>query len=584
MDTPGNPPRTTWHTTESPAGKSYFYSVAAYLIRVGAEPQVIYDPDSDLIGQFGPLTKSGRALRNDGSRRTNREGKDNIQVEVLGRASSPWTKGFDPAKKPNFRKLLAAGRAHGIPDVWPAGKPLATAAAVAKAGRSRETWQSKGGHFSHGQVPGNCVTADTLILCADLTWRPAGDLVVGDELIAFHEDAPDQQGRRFQRAVVEANELRRDVLYQVNTAEGKVRCNAEHPWLVRRKRGNGQEWGRWAWVKTSELAPGDEVMHVLHPWETERTWEAGWLAGMYDGEGSLSVNQRGVFLNCAQRVSDTADRMLLEIKSRVPAFSLKRAQRGLGRTEMVSVTIQKRVDVMRMLGIVRPPRLLVKADAVWEDGSLGRTATRVAIDSIEPCGTGVIAALSTSSRTYIAGGFAMHNTHWDPGAIDTAIVPGKPAGSPADPGGETGTQSGTGSYTVRKGDTLTSIAKAHGTTTAKLTSLNSLKDPDKLVPGQTLKVPAKKPAAPLYEPFPGADFFHGGRNSKVITAMGIRLEAEGCGKYADGPGPDWTNADRRSYAAWQKKYSKANNLGWTDADCNGIPGKKSWDGLKVPKV
>lgn len=155
MDYPNNPPRATWHTTESPAGRTYFYSIAAYLIRIGAEPQVIYDCDSDLLGQFGPLTQSGRALKNDGSRRTNREGKVNIQVEVLGKAASPWTKGFDPAKKPNYRKLIAAMRAHGIPDLWPAGKPPATAAAAAKGTRSRTTWQTKGGHYAHAHVPGN---------------------------------------------------------------------------------------------------------------------------------------------------------------------------------------------------------------------------------------------------------------------------------------------------------------------------------------------------------------------------------------------------------------------------------------------
>ncbi|MFW3477355.1 hypothetical protein [Streptomyces microflavus] len=123
MDTPGNPPRFTWHSTESPAGGSYLTSISAYLIRVGAESQVVYDPITDGLVQLGPLTKSGRALRNDGSRRTNREGKVNIQVEVLGKASQPWTKGFDPAKKPNYRKLLAAGRAHGIPDTWRQGSP-----------------------------------------------------------------------------------------------------------------------------------------------------------------------------------------------------------------------------------------------------------------------------------------------------------------------------------------------------------------------------------------------------------------------------------------------------------------------------
>jgi LysM repeat protein len=325
MDTPHNPPRTTWHTTESPAGASYFRSVAAYLIRVGAEPQVIYDPVSDSLGQFGPLTQSGRALRNDGSRRTNREGKVNIQVEVLGRASQPWTKGFDPATKPNFRKLLAAGRAHGIPDTWPAGKPAGTAAAAARGSRSSTTWQTRGGHYGHSQVPGN--------------------------------------------------------------------------------------------------------------------------------------------------------------------------------------------------------------------------------------------------------------DHWDPGAIDTAIVPGKPASEPGTGGTGTTTGTGTGTYTVKKGDTLSAIAKAHSTTVAKLTSLNSLADPDDLAIGQKLKVPAKAPTKPLYEPFPGAEFFHGGRHSPIITALGRRLVQLGFGRhYKNGPGPDWTNADRNNVRDFQ--LSRDDLKG----DADGIPGPKTWAALKIPKL
>lgn len=150
-DSPSKPPRTVWHTTESPAGGGYFTSIAAYLIRVGSEPQVIYDPVTDRLGQFGPLTQSGRALANGGSYRTNRTGKVCVQVEVLGYAKSPWTNGFDPARKPNYRRLIAAMRAHGIPDVWPVGKPPATASAATK--RPKTTWESKGGHYAHGQVP-----------------------------------------------------------------------------------------------------------------------------------------------------------------------------------------------------------------------------------------------------------------------------------------------------------------------------------------------------------------------------------------------------------------------------------------------
>ncbi|WP_329131566.1 peptidoglycan-binding protein [Streptomyces sp. NBC_01476] len=148
MDHPESGARFTWHTTESPAGGDYFSGVAAYLIRVASEPQVIYDPPTDRVGQFGPLSKSARALKNDASRRTNREGLVNIQVEVLGYAAKPWTQGFDPSKKVNWQRLLAAGRDWGIPDTWPAGPP-------SKANRNRGTWQSKAGHYGHIHVPGN---------------------------------------------------------------------------------------------------------------------------------------------------------------------------------------------------------------------------------------------------------------------------------------------------------------------------------------------------------------------------------------------------------------------------------------------
>ncbi|MFD9443427.1 peptidoglycan-binding protein [Streptomyces sp. NPDC060001] len=323
MDTPGNPPRVVWHTTESPAGGNYFASIAAYLIRVASEPQVIYDPVTDKLGQFGPLTKSGRALKNDGSRRTNREGKVCIQVEVLGRAANPWTKGFDPAAKPNFRKLLAAARAHGVPDVWPAGKPKGTAAEVAKGSRSRNTWQSKGGHYGHGHAPGN--------------------------------------------------------------------------------------------------------------------------------------------------------------------------------------------------------------------------------------------------------------SHWDPGAIDTAIVPGKPSGAPA-PGTGGGTSSTT-TYTVKDGDTVSSIAKAHRTTVGEISALNQLANPDKLSIGQKMKVPALPAPKPSYEPFPGVTFFHGGRNSPIITALGRRLVALGFGRhYNNGPGPDWTNADKRNVRDFQLSRDDLK------ADADGIPGPMTWAALKIPKV
>ena len=357
--TPGNPARTVWHTTESPAGAAYFTSIAAYLIRVGSEPQVIYDPVTDRLGQFGPLTQSGRALKNDGTRRTNREGKVCVQVEVLGKASSPWTKGFDPAGKPNYRKLIAGMRAHGIPDVWPAGKPGATAAAVAKGARSRTTWQNKGGHYGHAHVPGNS------------HWDPGA-------------------------------------------------------------------------IDTS-IVPGPAVVT-----------EAG------SDSGSSPVTDKDAFPGTAK----------------------------------------------------------------FGTGANNAYVTRL----------GQMLVQRGGKRFYIQG-----------------------------PGPKWGTadKNATRAFQEAQGWTGADANGIPGATTWNL-----------LVDGKGKNIPA----LPQHEPFPGEGFFHGGRHSPVITAMGRRLEAEGCAVYQNGPGPNWTNADRQSYRRWQQK------LGYTGSAADGIPGQKSWDALKVPNV
>jgi hypothetical protein len=92
--------------------------------------------------------------------------------------------------------------------------------------------------------------------------------------------------------------------------------------------------------------------------------------------------------------------------------------------------------------------------------------------------------------------------------------------------------------------------------------------------------PAKPPTPkPVYEPFPGASFFRDGHRSPVIAAMHKRLVAEGCNRYQSSANADvWGSGDKASYAAWQRK------LGYTGSAADGIPGKTSWDKLRVPNV
>ncbi|MEU3793077.1 peptidoglycan-binding domain-containing protein [Streptomyces fructofermentans] len=151
MDHASVPGRVVWHTTESGTGDDAFRAVAAHLIRVTAEPHLLYDPTTDRLGQFGPLNASARALRNDGATRSNRVGKVCIQIEVLGRAAKPFTDTWKPG--PKYRAMMAAIRSWGIPDTFPAGRLAATAAEANN--RPRSVWMARGGHYGHANIPGN---------------------------------------------------------------------------------------------------------------------------------------------------------------------------------------------------------------------------------------------------------------------------------------------------------------------------------------------------------------------------------------------------------------------------------------------
>ncbi|MFD5069132.1 peptidoglycan-binding protein [Streptomyces sp. NPDC058369] len=155
----------------------------------------------------------------------------------------------------------------------------------------------------------------------------------------------------------------------------------------------------------------------------------------------------------------------------------------------------------------------------------------------------------------------------------SASAPAAPAKTPEKPASSSGT------YTVKEGDTLSAIGEKLGIGWQFLATLNGLKGPYTLTPGQVLKVKAATINKPVsYEPWPGYAFFKTYPNDPRITRMGKRLVAEGCSAYSSGPGPQFTESDRKSCRKWQLK------LGYRGTDADGWLGKVSWDKLKVPRA
>ncbi|MFE9935837.1 LysM peptidoglycan-binding domain-containing protein [Streptomyces hirsutus] len=138
---------------------------------------------------------------------------------------------------------------------------------------------------------------------------------------------------------------------------------------------------------------------------------------------------------------------------------------------------------------------------------------------------------------------------WQPGKVDPrgftmasmrARV-AKRLGSKPSSGGSGA--SGSGTYTVRKGDTLWSIARAHGTTVPALVDTNGMRDPSHLDVGQKLQLP-------------------GGTTTTYTVGRGDTLWSIAASKLGDG-------------ARW-REIASLNSL--KDADAI-TPGQK----LKLPK-
>jgi hypothetical protein len=135
-----------WHTVE---GATMAGALATYA-QTGSMPHLTWNPGTGEVVQHVPFSRAARALKNEpGGVETNRDGV--VQVEVVGFAAHPFTDG----PMLGLDVLQRTWRALGIPERFPAGRPLPYPQSYGNNGqRSTATW-TMGGHFCHSQAPEN---------------------------------------------------------------------------------------------------------------------------------------------------------------------------------------------------------------------------------------------------------------------------------------------------------------------------------------------------------------------------------------------------------------------------------------------
>lgn len=264
------------------------------------------------------------------------------------------------------------------------------------------------------KVGWNCPTPTQRVLTADLLWVDAGSLVVGDELIAF--DAEVQEGRknrRYNTAIVTNATRGIGQVKRVSFNDGtSVEVTNEHPWLITwyPKRGNT----RTKWVKTKDLHIGDVFTRRLPLWQTNTSHSGGYLAGVYDGEGSLSTTETGTgavaFSQNAGGVQLRTTALLKDCGFTLGLYATGRCitqeQDGFRHIKIGGGA----PEVARFLGSVRPQRLLSKFTTEMLGSVSGYRMPQLTITAIVDLGEQEIVQLSTSTATYMLEGFGAHNS------------------------------------------------------------------------------------------------------------------------------------------------------------------------------
>ena len=121
------------------------------------------------------------------------------------------------------------------------------------------------------------VKPQTLVLMADLTWRPASRLRPGNRVVGFDEKPGPSRYRGYRVATVVALTIRRARTLTLGTEFGEVTCTTDHRWLERNR------FRSTATIRELRLA----TIPVLPP-AFGAGYKMGYLHGALAGDGNFS--------------------------------------------------------------------------------------------------------------------------------------------------------------------------------------------------------------------------------------------------------------------------------------------------------
>ena len=297
----------------------------------------------------------------------------------------------------------------------------------------------------------NCLTPNHKVLTVDLKWKEIGDLSIGEKILGFDENLKDSKGngRRLRKSTVVSNRRVIEDVYEVFLSNGDtVKCTKDHKWLCSPYSSMGVKsnphgnFGGSTWKTTEQLmvngkylngknttgkGKGSSIVFKYFNVEKEiNSKDAGWLAGMFDGEGCLTNRKKsleceigGFSVSICQKVGNELERIGKVLDAHGVKYSINIHKKGYhalkseGKIKSSKpigyITINgKFPKKLEFLQKFRPERLINNINFDNLPRLEGRNI-RVAVEGIKYIGKKEVVILETDTKTYIADGYAMHN-------------------------------------------------------------------------------------------------------------------------------------------------------------------------------
>ena len=279
---------------------------------------------------------------------------------------------------------------------------------------------------------------ETRVLTRELLWKPLVDLQVGEVLWGFDPEPVrpfstgrglyrrgQNRARRTKLTVVEEIQVSSDPAFLLSTESGRDVVASQQQRFLGYSRESGL---RWRTVKSLSRPynghPVPSLASWLAPWEPLEDFDAGWLSGMFDGEGHISLKQgttKSIVLGLSQRqgpVLERAKEVLRRERFSPTGFTGGGTNGDVTNLQLMGGLHEK----LRALGLFRPQRLMDKLVKSHCDFEVWLRPDPIV--TIRALGAADLLSICTSTGTFFAEGFAAQSCEpaasWTSGGIGTS--------------------------------------------------------------------------------------------------------------------------------------------------------------------